>query len=325
MKTVLITGVAGFIGSNLAQRCLKEGWNVWGVDDLSNGHVVFVPQELFDTKQFIYSDFTDKRILNYVKNGVFDYVFHLAAVPRVSYSVEHPIETNDVNVTKSLELLEACKGNIDKFIFASSSSVYGDVDVARVGPVRENFILRPKSPYALQKAIIEDYLRLYHNLYGLNYNCLRFFNVFGPGQLGNSAYATAVSAWLTALKSDQPLRFDGTGQQSRDMCYVDNVVDACVRAARGDTTHHSYNVACGSRITNSEILEMVMKHYTRSKSMITYAPSRPGDVMHTHADITNIQRDLGYAPLVRFEEGLQRTIKWYDENWHKIKHMKLKM
>ncbi len=307
---VLITGACGFIGSNLYARCVAEGWKVVGVDDLSNGHLEFLPA----VHDCLLCDFTNEIVLTDIEHQKYDVVFHLAAVPRVSYSVEHPIETNDVNVTRTLQLMEACRKSKTRIVFASSSSVYGGADVG-TGPTHENHPKSPKSPYALQKSIIEDYLMMYGDLYGLESTCLRFFNVFGPNQLGDSPYATAVSAWLTAIKRGLPMRSDGTGEQSRDMCYVDNVTDACVKAATapsrgGSASGRAYNVACGDRTTNNEIIEFLMKRYPGATKVD--APWRPGDVKHTHADIRRAAMELGYVPLVRFWEGLERTIEWVE-------------
>jgi len=318
---VLITGGAGFIGSNLVARCLKEGWLVDTVDDLSNGHLEFLPTG----QTCIQDDFSSQRILKEIRNGRYDLVFHLAAVPRVSYSVEHPIETNDVNITRTLNLIHACRGNVKRFIFASSSSVYGGgaAGSGGISPTHENMPKDPKSPYALQKSVIEDYLKLYNQLYGLDSACLRFFNVFGPNQLGGSPYATAVSAWLTAIKEGRPMRCDGDGSQSRDMCYVDNVTEACVKAGwcTARLNAECFNVACGDRTTNMEILEALKKRYPNAA--VEMAPWRPGDVMHTLADVSKSQRVLGYTPLVRFWDGLEKTIDWYENNWEQISKMKL--
>lgn len=306
MTTVLVTGGAGFIGSNLAKRCLDEGWTVEVVDDLSNGHAVFVPKGA----KFVRNDFSAPMVLGWVRAKRYDYVFHLAAVPRVSYSVEHPVETNDTNVSKSLKLIEACKGNIKRFIFASSSSVYG---LAETIPTSEMVAKNPTSPYALQKSIVEDYLKMYHEYYKLDSACMRFFNVFGPNCLGDSAYATAVSAWLSAIKKGKPMRSDGDGSQSRDMCYVDNVADACVKAAQhvGDLGADRFNVACGERTTNAEILQFLQKRYPEAQ--VQHAPWRPGDVRHTCADVSKAGRILGYKPLVHFWDGLERTIEWVEK------------
>ncbi len=313
---VLVTGCAGFIGSNLTARCVKEGWDVTGVDDLSNGQVDFLPKGF----HFLKDDFASGEVLSAIRSGGFDVVFHLAAVPRVSYSVEHPVETHETNVYKTLQLMDACRGNVKRIVFASSSSVYGGADEL---PTRESNPKNPKSPYALQKSIIEDYLKLYRDLYGLDSVCLRFFNVFGPNQLGDSPYSTAVSAWLTSIKRGQSMRSDGDGSQSRDMCYVDNVVDACVKSAtRADPLNaECYNVACGERTTNKDILAYLKKKYP--DAVHHDAPWRPGDVMHTQADLVKIHSDLGYVPLVKIWEGIDRTIEWIDSNWDSINKMRL--
>jgi|SRR5579863_8480906 len=313
---VLVTGGAGFIGSNLVKRCRAEGWEVDTVDDLSNGHLEFVPHG----QPVITKDFAHPDVLHEIKQGRYDVVFHLAAVPRVSYSCEHPLETNHTNVSRTLALMDACRDNVKRFVFASSSSVYGGADVL---PTAETERKNPRSPYALQKSIIEDYLALYCDLYKLESACLRFFNVFGPNQLGDSPYATAVSAWLTAIKHGHPLRSDGDGSQSRDMCYVDNVTDACVRAGSVSTLLKAecFNVACGDRTTNKDIIVELGKRYPDAK--VYNAPWRAGDVMHTQADVTKAYQVLGYTPVVRFWEGLDLTIKWYEENWDWVGKMKL--
>jgi len=319
VRNALLTGGAGFIGSNLAGELLKRGVNVDIVDDMSNGQVQFVPQQL--QNKLIIHDFASNVVLQRIKTGMYDVVYHIAAVPRVSYSVEHPVETNEINVTKTLKLMDACRGNVKRIVFASSSSVYGNTDVL---PTPTTSRKNPQSPYALQKSIIEDYLRLYHELYGLDSVCLRFFNVFGPNQLGDSPYSTAVSAWLTAIYSGKSMRSDGDGSQSRDMCYVDNVVDACVRGGESDCDLKAevLNVACGDRTTNSEILKYLLSKFPNAK--YHDAPWRPGDVMHTLADITRTNEVLGYVPIVKFWEGLDRTISWYEENWDQIKGLSLK-
>jgi nucleoside-diphosphate-sugar epimerase len=314
---LLITGCAGFIGSNLAVRAIQDGHDVTGVDNLSNGHIEFVPSGMY----FIQAEFNDGAdVLNRVLDDEFDAVIHLAAVPRVSYSIEHPSWTNKVNVSKTLDLMDVCRDHVKRFVFASSSSVYGGADAL---PTLELAPKRPRSPYALQKSIIEDYLAMYGEYYGLDSACLRFFNVFGPNQLGDSPYATAVSAWLTAIKKGVPMRSDGDGSQTRDMCYVDNVVDACLRAAQvpGLLKAECFNVACGERVSNAEILAFLLKRYPQS-SFVT-APTRPGDVLHTQADVRCAERTLGYVPLVRFWEGLELTVDWYEREWGTISKMRL--
>lgn len=316
MPRVLITGCSGFIGSNLTNKCLAEGWDVVGVDDISNGHSEFLPIDFRrDWDAYIRGDFASDLVLDRIRRRQFDAVVHLAAVPRVSYSVEHPLETHETNVTKTLALMQACRGNLDRFVFASSSSVYGGADVL---PTPTTHPKSPKSPYALQKSIIEDYLNLYSSLYDLDSVALRFFNVFGPNQLGDTPYSTAVSAWLTAIKKGLSMRSDGDGSQSRDMCYVDNVVDVCMRAVThpGKLNAEALNVACGDRTTNAEILKYLKERYPASKHHD--APWRAGDVMHTQADVSRTTELLGYVPLVRFWDGLKKTAEWYDREWDTI-------
>ncbi len=315
---ILCTGAAGFIGSHVSKKFLDEGHSIVGVDDMSNGHLQFIPDGL----ELRMSDFASQSIIEDIKAKKFDVVVHLAAVPRVSYSVEHPVETNDINVSRTLQLMDACRGNVKRFVFASSSSVYGNTDEL---PSRENASKNPGSPYALQKSIIEEYLSMYGKLYSFDSIALRFFNVFGPRALGSSPYATAVSAWLTAIKQGKPMRSDGDGSQSRDMCYVANVADACFRAATKEgsfTDGVRLNVACGDRTTNAEIREYLLKRYPGS----TYvdAPWRAGDVMHTQADVSQAEKIIGYKPLVKFWQGLEETCAWYDENWGWAKELKLR-
>ena len=320
VQRALVTGGAGFIGSHLVDRLIREMWEVDLVDNLMSGHSQFINASL-KNEHVIIDDFSSEQVLNRIKAGKYDYVFHLAAVPRVSYSVEYPLVSHETNVTKSLQLIHTCKGNIKRFIFASSSSVYGGADVL---PTSESYPKNPKSPYALQKSIIEDYLFQYWYHYGLESVPLRFFNVFGPRQLGGSPYSTAVSSWLTSIKKGESMRSDGDGSQSRDVCYVDNVVDACYKAATvvGTMKANPYNVACGDKTTNLEILQYLQKRYP--DSVFHSSPWRPGDVMHTQADLTLSGKIIGYEPLVRFWEGLERTIQWYESNWDVVKNYESK-
>lgn len=307
---VLITGGTGFIGSHLAQRCVKEGWHTTVVDRERN-QIDDWSTPLFETGRFgfVCMDMINPLILNSIRKGDFDVIFHQAAVPRVSYSVEHPAETTDENILKMVQVLEAAKGNCRRFIFASSSSVYGGADQL---PTPESYSLNPKSPYALQKKVGEEFCRLFGELYDMDTVCLRYFNVFGPRQLGDSPYSTAISAWCHSIKQNVPLRKDGTGDQSRDMCYVDNVVDANVKAAvcPHPLKGAAFNIACGDQVSNNEILSALQKKHPTLQ--VNQAPFRAGDVMHTKADISFADQMLGYRPLVRFWEGFRRTLEWWN-------------
>jgi UDP-N-acetylglucosamine/UDP-N-acetylgalactosamine 4-epimerase len=269
------------------------------------------------------NDFAHKNVLTSIISGNFDYVVHLAAIPRVGYSVAHPVKTNKVNVSKTLKLMDACvKGKVKRFIFASSSSVYGD---ASPKPSVESAIKSPQSPYALQKSIIEDYLKMYNTFYGLDSVCLRFFNVFGPNALGSSPYATALASWLTSIKKGEKMRSDGDGTQSRDLCYVDNVVSAIQKSITSTTNLNAncYNVACGESVTNQQIIDCLLKRY--SGSSVVSAPERLGDVKHTLANIQRARTDLGYVPIVNVWEGILKTCDWYDSNWSWISKLEQKI
>ena len=317
-KRALVTGGCGFIGSNLVAKLLELEWQVDVVDDLSNGKIKYLPQSIVDADKLWVSDFSDAIILQMVRAGKYDYVFHLAANPRVSYSVENPFETNDTNVTKTLKLMDACRGSVKRLIFASSSAVYGQVEEL---PTSETSTLNPQSPYGLQKLVIEQYLKVYAKLYGLDSACMRFFNVFGKNQLGDSPYSTAVSAWLTAIMKGTSMRSDGDGTQTRDMCHVDNVVDACIKAAlcESQLNGETFNVACGESFSNKEILEYLLSKFPGSK--YHSAPWRPGDVMHTLANTEKSKKIIGYEPLVNFWKGLDATIDWYKANWKSLNEM----
>jgi len=328
MKRALVTGGAGFIGSNLTKALCEQGWQVDVVDDMSNGYLsllaplnlkVFLPGlvdvyeknkvRLQDDVYVFECDFADAEILHRLADKKYDVVFHQAAVPRVSYSVEHPVETTDVNLLRSVALLHACVNNVDKVVVASSSSVYGGADVL---PTTEAETRSPKSPYALQKSVLEDYCRLFGNLYNLDTVCLRYFNVFGPGQYGDSPYSTAVSAWCDAIKNEKSLRSDGDGTQSRDMCYVDNVVSANILAAENANRlmGKAYNICCGDRTTNKEILAHLTGKFPHAE--VLNADWRPGDVMHTQGDWSAANNDFGYKPTVKFWEGLEKTLAWWE-------------
>jgi len=333
MSHVLITGGAGFIGSHLARRLVEQGHVVDIVDNMSNGTLdnlggldvkCFLGNlvDLYEDQAaqagrprsqsqvwVIEDDFTSESINLRITRGMYDTVFHQAAVPRVAFSVENPTATTDENLLKSVQLLEVCKGNVRRLVIASSSSVYGGADEM---PTFESAPKNPKSPYALQKSCLEDFSRLFCDLYGMDIVLLRYFNVFGPGQLGNSPYSTAVSAWCNAIVDGRPLRSDGDGSQTRDMCYVENVVDANVLAAFAEKSFkgESYNVCCGERTSNRQILEFLKDRFKNIE--VVDAPWRPGDVMHTLGDFSAATRDFGYVPKVGFWAGLEMTLKWWN-------------
>ena len=329
MSHVLVTGGAGFIGSNLVKRLVADGHTVDVVDNMINGSLdnfeglnfrtfigdlvnVFESQiEKRPANQVwvIENDFVSDPVLQRIAEKKYDVVFHQAAVPRVSFSVEYPVETTEENLMKSIKLPHACVGNVRRVVAASSSSVYGGADNM---PTFESEPKNPKSPYAMQKSSMEDFATLFSKTYGLDVVLLRYFNVFGPGQMGDSPYSTAVSAWCSAIARGKPLRSDGDGSQSRDMCYVDNVVDANVLSAFAEKkfSGECYNVCCGERTTNRQVLDFMRDRFPGVK--IVDAPWRAGDVMHTLGDYSAAQRDFGYLPKVTFWDGLERTLQWWN-------------
>jgi UDP-glucose 4-epimerase len=326
----LVTGGAGFIGSHLVDALRQAGHRVDVVDDMSagvlenleNNTLRVVPMALLpefeeieavarkdSTVLVMQGDFADNCVISRIKRGFYTHVFHVAAIPRVSYSVENPIDTTDVNILRSIKLIHACVGTkVQRIVFSSSSSVYGGDAPMPTPPTAGK---SPKSPYALQKSVIEDFLVMAATLYKLDSVSLRYFNVFGPRQMGNSPYSTAMSAWCHAIKDGRPLRSDGTGEQSRDLCFVDNVVDANIRAALcGESLGGAiFNVACGERTSNNQILEELRRRFPDVH--VNSAPWRPGDVMHSLADVSETQRVLGYTPKVRFWDGFEITLKWW--------------
>ena len=329
-KKALVTGCCGFIGSNLVHELVRSGWAVEGVDDMSNGHMEFLTgldvryvhvetlhlyhdsQENKDKDKdviVIQGDFAHKELLSRIKTGRYDVIFHLAANPRVEYSVERPVETTEVNVLKTVGLFHSAVGNVDKIVFSSSSSVYGDTERL---PTRESQSTSPQSPYALQKHVCEEYAALFLSLYDLEIVSLRYFNVYGPRQYGNSPYSTAISAWCHKINESMPLRSDGNGEQTRDMVYVDDVVNANILAASApkvSTSGRVFNIATGKSFSNNQIMSMFLENFGELE--IEHAAARKGDVRHTLADITNANNFLQYKPKTSLKDGLEKTWKWW--------------
>lgn len=306
---ILITGGAGFIGSNLVKNLLEfTTHNVSVIDrDITNIESLKKLTKSLRPFSLIESDYEDC-CYQFLVNNKTDVVVHLAAVPRVAFSVEQPVSTTLENVYKTVRLLKACHKHVSRVVFASSSSVYGGADLL---PTPESYPLNPKSPYALQKQIGEQYCKLFSELYNLDTVCLRFFNVFGPEQYVNSPYATVVANWCNAIKNNNPILLDGDGTQSRDFCYVDNIVQAIKLVAESKQQFNGevFNVGNQEQTTLNSILDYLKEK--QFKFTIENKPSRIGDVKHTKADISKI-RELGYIPEVDFWTGLEKTIKWWN-------------
>lgn len=305
---VLISGGLGFIGCNLALKCLSLGWEVVIVDDGKTEQHAFRREVIAKAGSFKLYNQSLKSFAITSKFDNFDVVFHLAALPSVSYSVDRPYASfkNNVQETTLMMLSEISKdSNIGRIVFASSAAVYGNTSVF---PTTEDSEKKPESPYGLQKLLCEQLIEFSGRIKGFDTVSLRYFNVYGPYQYLTGAYATAVSAWLNAIKNNMPLRKDGTGEQSRDMVYVEDIVQANILAAtyKGELKGIPINIASGTEISNNEILGMITSRFNVD---IEQAPFRPGDVMRTCPSIQLARKVLGYEPKFTFEEGLQRTIE----------------
>jgi len=301
----LLTGGAGFIGSHIVKRLVGEGAVVRVVDNLSTGQVARL-ENLRCSIEYVEADLADNLVSDEVVKDV-DYVLHQAAIPSVQRSVCDPIGTNRANVTATLNLLESCrKAKVRRFVYAASSSAYGDTEVL---PKSEEMPPNPLSPYALQKLAGEHYCKLYYSLYGLETVCLRYFNVFGPGQDPHSEYSAVIPKFISKLLINEPITVYGDGEQSRDFTYVENVVDANLLALQATKACGKVlNVGCGERITLNTLIQL-LEEIVGVKAKVSYSASKPGDVRHSLADINLARRLLEYEPKVMVKEGLRRTVE----------------
>jgi UDP-glucose 4-epimerase len=305
---VLVTGGAGFIGSNLAGELIRLGARVTIIDDLSTGFRENL-EEIAGDFDFVEGDINDAELVKSIIRGV-DTVYHQAALPSVPRSVENPAETHKVCVDGTFSLLvHARDAGVRRFIYAASSSAYGDQPTL---PKVETMRPEPLSPYAVAKLTGEYYCRAFHNVYGLETVSLRYFNVFGPRQNPSSMYSGVISRFIDALaKGERPVIF-GDGQQSRDFTYIDNVVNANIRAAEAsEGIGEVMNAANGDRITLLELLDVLKQIMGLADIDPDFQPPRKGDVKHSQADNTRAAECLGYKKIVGLEEGLQRTYDWW--------------
>jgi UDP-glucose 4-epimerase len=313
-KSILVTGCAGFIASNLIKE-FKQRYpktNIVGVDNFSTGH-----RELLDPRITFYEgSVADSAFLDRIfKKHRPEYVFHFAALPQVSYSVEHPAETTVANIAGTVTILEKSRDyGVKRVMYSSSSAIYG---LAKHIPTNEkDNEPNPESPYGLQKLVGEPFCRLFGKLYGLDTVCLRYFNVFGPGQYGGSAYATVICNWLDGIyfpKKKKPF-IEGDGKQTRDFCYVGNVVLANILAMESAKPFRgeAFNIGSGTKIDLLAVKRDIEK-YTGQSLALERRPARLGDVRSTQADISKAKKWLGYSPETDFEEGLKKTIEWFEK------------
>jgi len=310
MNRFLVTGGAGFIGSNLCRALVVEGCFVRVVDNLITGQRRNL-EGLWDRIEFVEADMGDPDVAHAAMQDI-DVVLHQGAVPSVPRSVDNPAETHVHCVDATFQLLLAARDRkVRRFVYAASSSAYGDSETL---PKVETMAPNPRSPYAVAKLTGEYYAQVFAEVFGLETISLRYFNVFGPYQDPTSQYAADVPAFVTAILQDRPPTVYGDGEQSRDFTYVDNVVRANLLAARAKRTQGQVvNIACGEKVTVNAIIRLINEIVGKDVAP-TYAPARPGDVKHSLADITRARQTIGYEPVMDFREGLTRAIDWYRRN-----------
>lgn len=307
MGLCLVTGGAGFIGSHLVRRLLELGERVRVVDDFSTGHRSNLA-EVEPRCELIEGDIRDRELVQHSVQGV-ESVFHLAARASVPRSVQQPLAAHEVNVTGTLNLLLAARdAGVRRFVYSSSSAAYGETPVL---PKSEDMAPQPLSPYAVSKLAGEYYCSCFAHVYGLATISLRYFNVFGPRQDPDSPYAAAIPAFVSRMLRGQPPIIYGDGEQSRDFCYIDNVVEANLLAARAaNLAGQVVNIACGERITLNAIVALINRQLG-TNLVPRYEPPRAGDVRHSLAALDRARSVLGYEPRIMFAEGLERSIAWY--------------
>ena len=306
--TVLVTGGAGFIGSNLADELIRQGAKVKIFDNLSTGFRENL-EEIGGDFEFIEGDLNDNCLLEKAVRDV-EYIFHQAALPSVPRSVENPLETHRACVDGTFNLLRLAKeNNVRRVIYAASSSAYGDQPTL---PKIETMLPEPLSPYAAAKLMGEYYCQVFNRVYNLETVSLRYFNVFGPRQNPSSMYSGVISRFIDALmKNSQPVIF-GDGEQSRDFTYIANVVNANIKAAQTNQgIGEVINAANGERISLNELLAVLKKITNKHSVEADYQPARKGDVKHSQADNTRAVKWLEYEKLVGLENGLENTIEWW--------------
>lgn len=324
-STWLITGVAGFVGSNLLETLLKLNQRVIGLDNFVTGyqHNLDEVQSLLTDKQwnnfsFIEGDITIQDTCHKACNGV-DYVLHQAALGSVPRSIEDPVTTNQANINGFLNMLMAARdAKVKRFVYAASSSTYGDhPDLPKV----EDKIGKPLSPYAVTKVVNELYADVFAKTYNFKTIGLRYFNIFGKRQDPNGAYAAVIPKWVDALLKGDDVFINGDGETSRDFCYIDNAVQVNLLAAtvtNEAVTNQVYNVAVGERTTLNQLYKLIKRdlatHCKLPDSNLIYRDFRAGDVRHSLADISKAKELLGYQPSLHIGEGLKKTMGWYVKN-----------
>ena len=312
---VLVTGGAGFIGSHLIDRLLNEGFEVTVIDNLYTGPLENIAH--YQDREEFYFIKGDIRDFNLVKETIkgIDAVFHEAALASVTLSVENPILTNDINVIGTLNLLKASSDlHVKRFIYASSAAVYGDTPSPQK---REDMTPNPTSPYGVSKLAAEDYVKLFHKLYGLETVSLRYFNVYGPRQRFDiqCAYGGAITIFTNRLLKNMPPIIYGDGQQTRDFVYIQDVVEANMLALSSEkAAGEVFNIGTGTNVSVNQIAEALKDIMNKKDLKNVHADPRPTDIRHGYADISKAQKILGYSPKFSIKEGLTELVKWYVKN-----------
>ncbi len=310
MSKYLVTGGAGFIGSNIVEELVCLGEEVVVLDNLSTGFRENI-EPFLENIRFINGDIRDNEVVKKAMINV-DYVLHQAALASVPRSIDDPLFVNDVNVNGTMNILEeARKAGVKCLVYAASSSAYGDSDFS---PKRENLSPSPLSPYAVSKLVGEHYCSVYSNIFGLPTVSLRYFNVFGPRQDPKSQYAAVVPIFISKLLNKNRPEIFGDGEQSRDFTYVKNVVNANLLASKSadSAAGEMMNVACGSEYTVNELLKYIKTHLGSDVDP-KYSDTRAGDVKHSLADISKAKKLIDYSIEVSFEEGISKTVEWYKQ------------
>ena len=303
----LVTGGAGFIGSNIVDELLRRGQQVVVLDDLSSGK----EENLAGARSkidFRTGSITDLATVQSACRGI-DYVIHLAARTSVPKSVKDPIESNSINIDGTLNVLVAARdAKVRRFVFAASSSAYGETPTL---PKVETMQPEPISPYGVTKFVGELYAQVFGRVYGLENACLRYFNVFGPRQDPTSQYSGVLSRFMLAILKGEAPTIYGDGEQTRDFTYIDNIVDVTLRACESPKASGKvFNGGTSARISLNEVVKLLGR-ITGKAIQPKYDPPRNGDIRDSQADISLARKDLGYEPLVQFDEGLKRTWDWY--------------
>jgi UDP-glucose 4-epimerase len=310
MNKFLVTGGAGFIGSNICKELVSQGGFVRVLDNLLTGRKSNLAG-LLDKIEFIEADMGDENVAREAMKGI-DVILHQGALPSVPRSVDDPAASHRHCVDATFTLLLAARdAGIKRFVYAASSAAYGDTPTL---PKVETMRTSPLSPYAVGKLVGEYYCSVFSGVFGLETISLRYFNVFGPNQDPKSQYAAAIPAFVTSILKNKPPTIYGDGEQSRDFTYIDNVVQANLLAARAKkTSGQVVNIACGTAVTVNEIIDIINQTLGKNVKPI-YAEARAGDVKHSLADITAARNLIGYQPKVSFKDGLQKAIVWYRDN-----------